>query len=73
MSNFKERKEKNVKGVSLAGTSIHGYGYYDTHTRLVTMRVSKIFVPVGSGYPFLIFIFYSLQVLSADTRGYRFF
>jgi len=39
MSNFKERREKNVKGVSLAGTGIHGYGYYDTCTRPVNMRV----------------------------------
>jgi len=37
------------------------------------MRVSKILVPVGSGYPFLISVSYSLQVLSADTRKYEFF
>jgi len=43
--NFKERKEKNVKGVSLAGTSIHGYEYYDTCTHSVNMRVSKIPIP----------------------------
>jgi len=27
------------RGVSLAGTGIHGYGYYDTCTRPVNMRV----------------------------------
>jgi len=31
------------RGVSLAGTGIHGYGYYDT--RPANMRVSKIPVP----------------------------
>jgi len=54
MPNFKERKEKNVKGISLAGTGIHEYGYYDTRTHPVNMRVSKISVPAGSGYPFSI-------------------
>jgi len=73
MFNFKERREKNVKGVSLAGTNIHGYGYYDTRTRPVNMRVSKIPVPAGSGYPFLISVLYPLRVLSADTHGYEFF
>jgi len=58
------------RDVSLAGTGIHGYGYYDTCTRLVNMRVSKIPVPAGSGYAFLIFIFYLLRVLSANTRRY---
>jgi len=61
------------RGVSLAGTGIHGYGYYETHTHPVNMRVSKIPVPAGSGYPFLISIFYLLRVLSADIRGYGFF
>jgi len=61
------------RNVSLAGTGIHGYGYYDTRTRLVNMRVSKIPVPMGSGYPFLIFVSYLLRVLSADTRRYEFF
>jgi len=37
------------------------------------MRVSKMPIPTGSGYPFLISIFYLLRVLSADTRGYGFF
>ena len=37
------------------------------------MRVSKIFVLASSGYPFLIFIFYPLRVLSADTRVRIFF
>jgi len=37
------------------------------------MRVSKIFVPTGSRYPFLIFISYPLRVLSADIRRYEFF
>jgi len=65
---FQKKKEKNVKGgVSLAGTGIHGYEYYDTRTRPVNMRVSKIPVPTGSGYPFLIFVFYPLWVLSAGT------
>jgi len=59
------------RDVSLAGTGIHGYGYYDTRTRPVNMRVSKISVPAGSGYRFLIFVFYPLRVLSADTREYR--
>jgi len=27
------------RGVSLAGTGIYGYGYYDTRTRPVNMRV----------------------------------
>jgi len=40
------------RGVSLAGMSIHGYEYYDIHTRPVNMWVSKIPVPTGSGYPF---------------------
>jgi len=31
------------------------------------MRVSKIPVPTGSGYPFLIFVSYLLRVLSAST------
>jgi len=52
---------------SLAGTDIYGYGYYDTRTRPVNMRVSKIPIPAGSGYPFLIFISYPLRVLSAST------
>jgi len=34
------------------GMGIHGYGYYDTRTRPVNMRVSKILVPAGSGFPF---------------------
>jgi len=55
------------------GTGIHGYGYYDTCTRPVNIRVSKIPVSAGSGYPFLIFVSYPFQVLSADTRGYEFF
>jgi len=33
------------------------------------MRVSKIPVPAGSGYPFLISISYPLWVLFADTHG----
>jgi len=61
------------RGVSLAGTGIHGYGYYDTRTCPFNMRVSKISVPAGSGYPFLISIFYPLRILSADIRGYVFF
>jgi len=60
-------------GVSLVGTSTHGYGYYDSRTLPVNMQVSKILVPTGSGYPFLIFVFYPLWVLSTDTRGYEFF
>jgi len=52
---------------------IHGYGYYDTRTRPVNMRVSKIHVLAGIGFPFLIFVSYLLRVLSADIRGYRFF
>jgi len=56
------------KGVSLAGTGIHEYGYYDTYTCPVNMRVSKIPVPASSGYPFLVFIFYSLRILSADVN-----
>jgi len=61
------------RGVSLAGTGIHGYGYYDTRTRPVNMWVSKIPIPAGNGYPFLISVFYPLRVLSADTRDYKFF
>jgi len=61
------------RDVSLAGTGIHGYGYYDTRTRPVNMRVSKLPVLVGSGYPFLISVFYSLRILFADTREYEFF
>jgi len=61
------------RGVSLASTSIHGYGYYDTRTRPVNMRVSKILVLTGSGYPFLISVFYPLRVLSMDTHRYGFF
>jgi len=41
-----------LRGVSLAGTSIHGYRYHDTRTHAVNMWVSKIPVPTGSGYPF---------------------
>jgi len=59
--------------VSLVGTGIHGYRYYDTRTRPVNMRVSKIPVPTGSGYPFLISVFYPLRILFADTREYEFF
>jgi len=59
--------------LSLAGTGIHGYGYYDTRTRPVNMRVSKIPVHAGSGYPFLISVSYPLRVLSTDTREYGFF
>jgi len=57
------------RGVSLAGTS----RYYDTRTRPVNMRISKIFIPAGSGYPFLIFVFYPLRILFTDIRGYGFF
>jgi len=56
MPDFKERKEKNVKGMSLAVTGIHGYGYYNTRTRPVNI----IPVPAGNGYLFLIFVFYPL-------------
>jgi len=56
-----------LRGVSLAGTDIHGYGYYDTRTRPVNMRVSKIPVSASSKYPFLISIFYPLRILFADT------
>jgi len=59
------------RDVSLAGTSIHEY--YDTRIRPINMRISKILVSAGSGYPFLIFVFYLLRVLSADTCGYEFF
>jgi len=62
-----------LRGVSLAGKGIHRYGYYDIRTRPVNMRLSKIPVPMGSGYPFLISVFYPLRVLSADTRVYEFF
>jgi len=51
---------------------IHGYGYYDTRTRPVNMRISKILVLANSVYPSLIYVFYSLRVLSADT-GYEYF
>jgi len=61
------------RGVSLAGTGIHGYEYYDTRTRPVNMRVSKVFVPAGRGYPLLIFISYPLRILSADIRVYEYF
>jgi len=61
------------RGVSLVGTGIHGCGYYNTRTRPVNKRVSKILVSVDSGYPFLISIFYPLRVLSVDTRRYEFF
>jgi len=52
-----------------------GYGYPRVQIRIrpINMRVSKIPVPAGSGYPFLISVFYPLRVLSADTRGYGFF
>jgi len=69
----KKGKRRMSRDVSLAGTGIHGYGYYDTRTHLVNMRVSKIPIPAGSGYPFLKSIFYPLRVLSANTRGYGFF
>ena len=55
------------------GKGIHGYGYYDNRTCPVKMPVSKIPVPMGSGYPFLISVSYPLQVLSADTHGYEYF
>ena len=51
-----------LRGGSLADTGIHGYGYYDTRTRLVNIRVSKIPVSADNEYPFLISIFYSLRV-----------
>ena len=68
MPNFKVRKKKNIKECKFSG-----YEYYDTHTRPVNMRILKIPVPAGSGYPFLISIFYPLRVLSTDIRGYKFF
>jgi len=52
---------------------IHGYGYYDTHTRPVNMRILKILILASNEYPYLIFVSYPLQVLSADTRMYEFF
>jgi len=61
------------RDVSLAGTGIYGYEYYDTRIRPINMRVSKIPVLAGSGYPFLLFVFYLLRVLSTDTHGYGFF
>jgi len=71
MTNVKERKEKNVKGCKFAGTGIHGYGYYDIRTRLVNMRVSKIPIPAGSGYPVLISVFICCRFyprILADTN-----
>jgi len=59
--------------VSLAGTGIHGYRYYDTRTRPVNMRVSKIPVPTCKRHSFLISVFYPLRVLFTDTREYEFF
>ena len=59
--------------LKFSGTGIHGYEYYDTRTRPVNMRVLKILVPASSGYPFLIFVSYSLQVLSTDTHEYEYF
>jgi len=52
---------------------IHGFGYYDTRTHPVNMRVLKIHVLVTRGYQFNIFISYPLRVLSADTRMYEYF
>ena len=69
----KKGMRRMSRGVSLAGTGIHGYGYYDTRTRPINMRVSKISIPADNGYPFLIFIFYMLRVLSAKICGYEFF
>jgi len=46
---------------------IHGYKYYDTRTRPVNMRVSKISIPTDNGYSFLISVSNPLGVLSADT------
>jgi len=70
---FQRKERKECRDVSLAGAGIHWYGYYDNRTRPVNTRVSKIPVSAGSGYPFLIFVFYPLRVLSADTRRYKFF
>ena len=64
----KKGKRRMLRGVSLAGTDIHGYGYYDTRNCPVNMRVSKILVSASSKYPFLISIFYPLRVLFADTN-----
>ena len=55
------------------GKGIHGYGYYDTRTCPVNMRVLKISVPVTRRYLFTIFISYPVRILSADTHGYGFF
>jgi len=63
--------KKGKRRMSL--TWYHGYGYYDTRTCPINIRVSKIPVPVGTRYPFLIFIFYILRVLSTDIRGYGYF
>jgi len=41
---------------------------YDTCTRPVNMRVSKIPVPAGSGHSFLIFVSYPLRIFSTDTH-----
>jgi len=70
---FQRKEREKYQGGSLAGTSIHRYGYYDTRTHPVNIRVSKIPVPTGNRYPFLISIFYPLRVLSANTREYGFF
>jgi len=50
--------------LSIAGTGIHGYNYYDTRTRHVNMQILKILVPVTRKYPFTISISYPLWDLS---------
>jgi len=71
LSNFNLKEFENIR--SSAGTGIHGYGYYDTHTRPVNIRLSKLPISTDSWYPFLIFVSYPLRVFSADIRRYGFF
>jgi len=48
---------------SIMSTSIHEYGYYNTHTLLLTYKYIKIPISITYVYPFKIFIYYLLQVL----------
>jgi len=54
------------------GTGIHGYGYYDTRTRPVNIRVYKP-VPVTREYPFTIYISYPCGFYPQIPVGTNFF
>jgi len=57
---FQIKKREECQGCKFSEYEYHGYGYYDTRSCPINMRVSKLLVLTGSRYPFLIFVFYPL-------------